>query len=488
MNNLFFHFRAISFIDENRIRFRTKLEGYEREWSPASPLQEGRIRYANLPPGLYRFHLRARSAEGLWSEAVSSPDIIISSPFWMQWWFYLLLLLLIGFGILSVIKYVSGKRYSSILEKQVQEKTKELQKAYGELEIRVTERTKELAVANEELQEQQSLLKSIFTASPDMLVLMDQNFVYRAVNPAFCQFVGKTGDELIGKTDFEVFSPENAEIYRKHDVEVMEAGRLNILDREAIDKDGKKNTLQVAKTPIFDDAGQPTGLLVAVRDITQRKEMEEQVKASLKEKEILLKEVHHRVKNNLQVIISLLNLQSSYIENKQAHEVFKNSQERIRAMALVHEKLYQSNLAKINFQEYIESLVNSLFSSYSLNPGQVQLNVEVEDIELDIETSIPLGLIINELVSNSLKHAFPGNRRGEIRIILRANKQEDEGYRYELVVADNGVSIPETKDFHESDSLGMLLVNSLVKQLHGAIDLDRKNGATISVKFKNLGQ
>jgi PAS domain S-box-containing protein len=488
MNNLLFQFRAISFIDENRIRFRTKLEGFDHDWSAASSLQEGRIRYANLPPGRYRFHLKACNAEGLWSSEVSSPDIIINKPFWMQWWFFLSLLSVLGLGIISVIKYMSGKRYASLLERQVQEKTKELQKAHDELEKRIQERTVELAGANEELREQQNRLKSIFTVTPDMLVLMDQNFVYREANPAFCQFMGKKTEELIGKTDFEVFPHDKAEIYRQNDIEVLASGKLQILDREAVDTDGKKRWLQVAKTPISDHAGKPTGLLVSVRDITKRKKMEEQIKASLEEKEILLMEVHHRVKNNLQVIISLLNLQSSYVKDKQALEVFKNSQERIRAMALVHEKLYESNLAKINFQEYLENLVASLFSSYSLSPGQIRHTIEVADISLNIDTSIPLGLIINELVFNSLKHAFPGQRKGEIRIILGKSKPEAGDYHYTLVVADNGISFPKEKDFLKSDSLGMLLISSLVKQLHGAIELDRKAGTKITIHFKDLGQ
>ncbi len=220
-------------------------------------------------------------------------------------------------------------------------------------------------------------------------------------------------------------------------------------------------------------------------EIYNRKRAEKQIKASLREKEVLLKEIHHRVKNNLQTIVSLLNLQSGYIKDKRALEVFKNSQERVRAMALIHEKLYESkDLSKIDFREYISSLITSLLDSYYLNPGQVRLNMQIKDIELDFGRAIPLGLIINELVSNSLKHAFPENRKGELKINLGVS--EDKEYDYTLIVKDNGIGFPEDLDIPNSNTLGIVLVNALTKQLHGVLDLDRKEGTTFTIKFKKL--
>lgn len=252
-------------------------------------------------------------------------------------------------------------------------------------------------------------------------------------------------------------------------------------------KDGTvKYVNEICRTE-YDKEGKPLRSLGTVQDITELKRAEEQVKAALEEKELLLKEIHHRVKNNLQIISSLLYLQSKHVKDKDTLKIFKNSQERIRAMAFVHEKLYQSeDLAKVNFQEYTENLVKSLFASYSLEAGRVKLKIDIEDVDLNIKTAIPLGLIINELVSNSLKHAFPGRKKGEVQIILRENKDEEEDFNYILVVSDNGVSFPEGVDFSQGDSLGTLLVNSLVKQLHGVIDLDRKNGAKITIKFKKM--
>jgi len=221
------------------------------------------------------------------------------------------------------------------------------------------------------------------------------------------------------------------------------------------------------------------------KEISNRKQAEKQIKASLKEKEVLLKEIHHRVKNNLQTIVSLLNLQSRYIEDKQALDVFKSSQERVRAMALIHEKLYESSdLSKIDFREYIQSLITSLLDSHYLNPGQIKLNMHVEDIELDIGRAIPLGLIISELVSNSLRHAFPYNKKGELQINLKASEIEE--YDYTLIVGDNGIGLPEDLDIKNSNTLGMVLINALTKQLRGALDINRKEGTTFTINFKKL--
>ncbi len=148
------------------------------------------------------------------------------------------------------------------------------------------------------------------------------------------------------------------------------------------------------------------------KEVTERKRAEDQIRASLNEKEILLQEVHHRVKNNMQIISSLFNLQSGHIKDKQAFEIFKSSQNRVRSMALIHERFYQSDdMARVDFAEYAQNLTSHLFSSHGINPGAIKLNVNIKDVFLDIKTAIPCGLIINELVSNYLKHAFPRKKK-----------------------------------------------------------------------------
>jgi len=219
----------------------------------------------------------------------------------------------------------------------------------------------------------------------------------------------------------------------------------------------------------------------------ERKRVEEQLNASLKEKEVLLKEIHHRVKNNMQVISSLLNFQSSRIKSQEILEMFKESQDRIRSMSLIHERLYQSaDLARIDFSHYIQNLATYLFQSYRIDPESVVLNTDVQDVSLDINKAIPCGLIINELVSNSLKYAFPQvkgtdnmkTKKGEIDIQLTA----DVG-RVTLLVKDNGVGLPSDLDIETADSFGLQLVTTLVSQLNGRINIKRKPGATFKITF-----
>ncbi len=211
--------------------------------------------------------------------------------------------------------------------------------------------------------------------------------------------------------------------------------------------------------------------------------VEEQIKESLTEKEVLLKEIHHRVKNNMQIISSLLRLQSRDVTEKKYIDMFTDSQNRITSMSLIHEKLYQSKgLAKIDFDDYIRDLANGLFQSYGAN-GNIKLIIDVRDVSLGIDSAIPCGLVVNELVTNSLKHAFPDGRRGEVLISLHPT----DGNMIELIVSDNGVSIPEDIDIRKTESLGLHLVTILVEnQLHGEINLNRSKGTEFLVKFKDV--
>jgi len=215
----------------------------------------------------------------------------------------------------------------------------------------------------------------------------------------------------------------------------------------------------------------------------ERKRAETTLRASLHEKEILLKEIHHRVKNNMQVISSLLNLQSRHLTDKAAIEMFRESQQRIRSMALVHEKLYQSkDLSRIDFSNYIESLIMFLFHSYRVNSDLVRMKTEVQNVLLDINSAIPCGLIINELVMNALKHAFPGERKGEIIVSLKPSGDD----RFTLAVSDDGVGFPAGLDFHKTETLGMQLVTMLVDQLDGTISLERRPGTRFEIVFREL--
>lgn len=215
-------------------------------------------------------------------------------------------------------------------------------------------------------------------------------------------------------------------------------------------------------------------------EIIERKQAEEKIKASLKEKEVLLKEIHHRVKNNLQIISSLLKLQSRSIKDKQTLDIFNESQSRIRTMALIHENLYQSHdLSKINFADYVHKLAANLFRSYEVHSSKVKQVINVDNVFLEIDVAVPCGLIINELISNSLKYAFPDNTVGEVRIELQSNKE----YGYTLFVSDNGVGLPKNLDIQNTKTLGLQLVNNLVEQLEGSVTINGDYGTKFIITF-----
>ncbi|MDO5836162.1 MAG: histidine kinase dimerization/phosphoacceptor domain -containing protein [Methanobacterium sp.] len=217
-----------------------------------------------------------------------------------------------------------------------------------------------------------------------------------------------------------------------------------------------------------------------VQDVTERKMVEEKLKKSLTEKEVLLKEIHHRVKNNLMVISSLLNLQSQYIKDKEALDIFRESQNRARSMALIHERLYQSpDLKRIDFGDYIQTLSKDLFHSCITNLGRVKMNLNVENLMVDINTTVPLGLIVNELVTNSMKHGFVGDTKGEINIEFH-----EEGDEFVLVVSDTGVGFPDDIDFRNTSTLGLQLVNNLTTQIDGKIELNKDKGTEFRITFK----
>jgi two-component sensor histidine kinase len=257
-------------------------------------------------------------------------------------------------------------------------------------------------------------------------------------------------------------------------LEGAQRAMLNLLedfDRERVNAEAARTELQQSNLQLRDE-------------MKERKKVEEQVKKSLGEKEALLKEIHHRVKNNLQIIQSMLNLQLSQIKDETAIALFKESQNRVYSMALIHEKLYQSeSLAKIDFHEYIRSLANYLFVSYGAAGRAIRSRIQVQDVSLDVDTTIPCALIINELVSNSLKHAFPATRRSDEACEILIGLGLEAGDMYRLTVSDNGVGLPEGFDMQSSGSLGLKLVAALAKQLGGDIRVSGGSGTEFTISF-----
>jgi len=272
--------------------------------------------------------------------------------------------------------------------------------------------------------------------------------------------------------------------YREH-LEELVKDRTAELQAEIAERKKAEKALQEAHDKLENRVEERTAELRTAneklqQEITERKHVEKQLNVSLEEKEILLKEIHHRAKNNMQIISSLLGLQSWYIKDERILEIFSELQHRIKSMALIHEKLYISeDLSRVELSDYIKSLTANLFSMYRVGMADVTLKQDIKDVYLDIKRAIPCGLIINELVLNSLKHAFPDGKKGEIVVKMYADRRK----KHTLIVRDTGVGFPEGLDFRNTETLGMRLVGDLVKQLKGTIKLDIKGGSTFRITF-----
>ncbi len=340
----------------------------------------------------------------------------------------------------------------------------------------ITERKK----AEKALKNSERMYRNIFENVQDIFYQTDLKGNIIEISPSIERYSGYKPEELINKT-VETFylNPEDRTYLIK---EIEKKGE--VADYEIILKAKDNNLLYVSTNAhlLFDSSKNPIGIEGSLRDITERKNIEIQLKNSLTEKEMLLKEIHHRVKNNLMIISSLLNLQSGYIKDKASQNIFKESQNRARSMALIHERLYQStDLKRIDFGDYITSLATELFHTYVSDRNLIELKINVEDILLDINTSIPLGLIVNELITNSIKHGFPNGRKGKINIDFYLKNDH-----YEFAVKDNGIGFPEDINFQNTNSLGLQIVNSLTEQIDGEIELNKGNGTEFKITFKEL--
>lgn len=327
---------------------------------------------------------------------------------------------------------------------------------------------------------QQQMLKLI-EASNDWIWEVDKKGVYTYSSPQVFKILGCHPEDVIGKTPFDFMAPnEAARVMKIFKAISDEMKPFWGLENVNIHRDGREIYIETNGIPKFTSNGEFTGYIGMDRDITERKTAEEKIKNSLKEKEILLSEIHHRVKNNLQVISSMLSLQADYISDAGTREHFRNSTNRIRTMALIHEKLYQSkDFSRIDIKEYLTDLTAFLLRSSVLLPGQISLNITGENFYMPLDNAIPCGLIVNELVSNSLKYAFTDKEEGTISINILLS-----GKTVTLTFSDTGRGLPADLDISKSETLGLQLVYSLVRQLNGKIELQNSNGLTFTLTFE----
>lgn len=357
----------------------------------------------------------------------------------------------------------------------------------SELERRVAKRTQELEASNKRLQNElierrraEDEIERFFKMSVDMICIISAEGYLHQINPSFETTLGYTRAELTSRPLLDFMHPDDLEAARI-ELENLARGFSSIrFENRFRCQDGTYRWLGWTAQPA------PDGTFYAIaRDVTARKRYEDQIAASLHEKEVLLKEIHHRVKNNLQVISSLLRLQADTLEDPAARESFLDSQRRVRSMALVHEQLYRSSgLANISMSEYIASLVNYIRRSYNDTWSTMTVKTDIADIALDIERAIPLGLIVSELTANSCKHAFkslPKDKTGTLWVKLATDDAGD----LLLEVGDNGCGLPDDVDIDQPLSMGLHLVQSFVLQLHGRLTVQRRPHTLFSIVIPN---
>ena len=371
----------------------------------------------------------------------------------------------------------------------------EIKKYQDHLEELVAKRTSQLKMTNEKLQ--QEILERIqvekaLKESEEKFRTITENVnvgIYRntsgpngrflEANPAFIQMFGyDSKEELMNINVSNLYSQSNNR--EKFNKKMLTHGFVKDETLNLRRKDGTEIICSISAVAEKDRKGNILYYDGMIEDITERKKNEDRIKKSLEEKEVLLKEVHHRVKNNMQVIMSLLRLQTNYITDKHAKSLFKDSQSRVASMALIHEKLYKSkDLSSIDFNEYLRDLTQTLIQSYNIGHKMIRFDLDIESVFLNINQAIPCGLIINELITNSLKYAFPGNKRGKIAIDFHLQNEQ-----YYLIVYDNGIGIPPETLMENPKTLGLQLVNALTQQLHGTLELKREDGTAFHIKFK----
>ena len=319
--------------------------------------------------------------------------------------------------------------------------------------------------------------ENTFDAVPDLIAILNTEYKVVRANKSMADRLGIKTEEAVGLTCYNVVHglnlPPSVCPYNK----LLEDGHEHTIE---VHEKNLGGDFIVSVSPLYDTKGKISGAVHVARDITKRKLVEDEIKRSLEEKDILLREIHHRVKNNLQIISSLLNLQES-TENEEVTDILKESMGRVKTMATIHEKLYESpSLNEINFKQFTEKLLYNILYTYGIPNGTIKTELSMEDIKFNIDTTMPLGLIINELVTNTVKYAFPKNE-GTITIKLKSILN-----KFELIIADNGIGIPIDIDPTNTKTLGLKLVQNLLNQLEGKLDLDVNNGTKFKITFKEL--
>ena len=331
---------------------------------------------------------------------------------------------------------------------------------------------------------QNNFFEQIYKSTPEAILILDENNIVIDSNPSFEKLFLFKNHEIKGRFMEENIVPEHFQDESKEMFDKIGSGENVQKESIRTKRDGRPVNVLITGCRIKLSENRYGSYLIYI-DISKHKRSEDQMRSSLVEKEVLIREIHHRVKNNLQIISSLLHIQSSKITSEEMVSMFTNCQNRVKSIALIHEKLYQTNsFTRVDFGSYTKNLVYYLFRMFDVKSDKVTLKLNVENVFLPMDTAIPCGLIINELVTNSLKHAFSDERRGEIVIetVYHSNN------KFTLTIKDNGKGIPEDVDYYNSRTVGFNLINSLVRQLGGNLVINRSEGTEFKITFSILNQ
>ena len=333
------------------------------------------------------------------------------------------------------------------------------------------------------LRESEARFRMMVDTAPVLVWMAGPDAHITFINKRWLEFTGRSMQEEIGDTWFTGIHVDDLDRCRKSYLDAVTSEQPFVLEYRLRRRDGEYRWILDTGVPLFDEEGRFGGYIGTCMDLTERKEAEDQLRLMLKEKECLLREVHHRVKNNLQVISSLLNFQSASLKDPVVNQLFRECQVRITSIALLHETLHRSHdLSRVKMGEYIRTLTAHLFRSYGVNPTRITLDLNVDDVEFDIDTGLTCGLIIDELVSNCLKHAFGEEGDGTVHIDLLDHVDGT----FTLCVRDDGVGISKDGVRNNPDSLGLELVTLLAETLDGGTELRGGAGTEWRIRFQQL--
>ncbi|MBN2245311.1 MAG: GAF domain-containing protein [Candidatus Aminicenantes bacterium] len=523
-------FAALHYASPENNRYKYKMEGLEDAWYNIG--EQHFASFTNIPPGNYAFRVIASNNDNLWNNEGTTLRIIIIPPFWKTLWFRGALLLSIFLLLFMIykIRTRSIRERNIELEKHVRKRTLDLQKEIAERR-RLEGKAKREAMRT----------ALIYEASKKAISKLDLGELLHDIVNSICESFNYYGviifllDEKKNRLNFKAASGVYAaNIPRDISLSLGQGmvGQAALSGKVMVSGDVSKDPyfirleaeftkselsvpiktmdkiigvldIQSDKLKAFDESDiaamktLSTQIAHAIenanlyehaqKEIIERKKTEKtllkrekQIKASLEEKEVLLKEIHHRVKNNMQIISSLLRLQTEKIKDKTMQNMFIESQNRIQSMALIHETLYKSkDLARIDFHDYLKRLTSSLSVLFQKNPEDIQINYNIKNVHLDINQAIPCGLLINELITNSLKHAFPDGGSGTVDVHM----SKKPGGRFSLMIQDSGIGLPDGIDLNHNETLGMQLISGLISQLNGKIQLHREKGTKYTIEF-----